>query len=243
MAKFKITNLKIKPVGLKEDGTIDPVKNPTGKLKYAVCDLINTVYAYDTPKKHVIFEEAFVELLTPYVSIQNGGTAQTDLPLPEELMYIQGAWAEWISPVPFYKRYLTDQKERARTLQNPKGRPAIKAGAFVQNADGSANVVFNKIEVFVEFYKDPDTGNTNYLKGKTVEALGIQNFSNYCVAIGAGEGENNEERGGITPQPQTQQQPPVQTQTQPQGQQQTVQTPPPFTNPQPQGQQQQGFQQ
>ena len=127
MAKYQISNIKIKPVGLitNPDGTtsIDLTKNPNKDRSYAVMDLINKAYAWDTPKIHTMFEPAFVEMLKPYVSKADGGTSDEGTKaLPAHLECISGAFVEWIAPVPFYKRYLTDQDPIKPSPANPNGR-------------------------------------------------------------------------------------------------------------------------
>ena len=120
----------------------------------------------------------------PLLSQQNGGTAQADQPLPDELAYLNGAWAEWIAPAPFYKKYLVGVAARKPTALAPQGRPAYPAGHKVMNADGSAPVIYTSIRVFTIFGRDEDLGNEIvYRPGFSVNELGVAQFSNYCEYV------------------------------------------------------------
>ena len=229
MANYLITNPIIKKVGLLPDGSIDPKKNPDGKREYLVCTLLNSAYLFDIPKVHTMFNEGHIALFKPYLSVAHGGTAEADQPLPEGMKFLSGAWATWLSAVPFHKRYLTDIQAREPSINNPKGRPAYQAGHLVMNADGSVPLIFTSIEVFTQFFIDPITNEKTYIKGETVNELGMQAFANYCVPVST-PATNSEETGGMAAaQPVNNQQPTAGTATTTPG----SQTPPSFTNPNP----------
>lgn len=199
MAKYQISNIKIKPVGLitNPDGTtsIDLTKNPNKDRFYAVMDLINKAYAWDTPKIHTMFEPAFVEMLKPYVSKADGGTSDEGTKaLPAHLECISGAFVEWIAPVPFYKRYLTDQDPIKPSPANPNGRRAMRAGEIVCTKDGKSNLIYDRLTVFCQFFIDPDTGEKVWVRGQDPSTLGMSSFANYCTPVKA---EVDDEAGAI----------------------------------------------
>lgn len=186
MARYKLMNVQIKKVGQKPDGTIDATINPDGKRRFMTASLIPTagVWAAAAGSLPPVFDEAIIKMYEPLLSQQNGGTAQADQPLPDELAYLNGAWAEWTAPAPFYKKYLVGVAARKPTALVPQGRPAYPAGHRVMNADGSAPVIYTSIRVFTIFGKDEDLGNEIvYRPGFSVNELGTAQFSNYCEYV------------------------------------------------------------
>lgn len=189
MARYKLMNVQIRKVGEKIDAqgnkTIDPSINPDGNRKFLTASLIptNGVWGASMGSLPPIFEKELIQLYEPYLSTANGGTAQADQPLPDDLAYLNGAWAEWIAPAPFYKKYLVGVAARKPTPLLPQGRPAYPAGHRVMNADGSAPVIYTSLSVFTIFYRDEDTGKIEYRKGHTVNELGTAQFQNYCEFV------------------------------------------------------------
>lgn len=186
MARYKLMNVQIKKVGLKADGTIDSTINPDGKRRFMTASLIPTggVWAAAAGSLPPIFDEEIIRLYEPLLSTQNGGTAQADQPLPDELAFLNGAWAEWIAPAPFYKKYLVGVQARKPTPLVPQGRPAYPAGHKVMNADGSAPVIYTSLRVFTIFYRDEDLNNEiRYRPGFSVNELGTAQFANYCEYV------------------------------------------------------------
>lgn len=189
MARYKLMNVQIRKVGERIDAqgnkTIDPSINPDGKRRFLTASLIPTggVWGASMGSLPPVFEEGLIQLYEPYLSTANGGSAQTDQPLPDDLAYLNGAWAEWTAPAPFYKKYLVGVAARKPTPLLPQGRPAYPAGHKVMNADGSSPVIYTSISVFTIFYQDEDTGKLEYRKGCTVNELGTAQFQNYCEFV------------------------------------------------------------
>lgn len=190
MARYKLMNVQIRKVGEKIDAqgnkTIDRDINPNGDRRFLTASLIPTagVWAAAAGSLPPVFDEAIIRMYEPLLSQQNGGTAQADQPLPDELAYLNGAWAEWVAPAPFYKKYLVGVGARKPTALAPQGRPAYPAGHKVMNADGSAPVIYTSIRVFTIFGRDEDLGNEIvYRPGFSVNELGVAQFSNYCEYV------------------------------------------------------------
>lgn len=190
MARYKLMNVQIRKVGEKIDAqgnkTIDRDINPNGDRRFLTASLIPTagVWAAAAGSLPPVFDEAIIRMYEPLLSQQNGGTAQADQPLPDELAYLNGAWAEWVAPAPFYKKYLVGVGARKPTALAPQGRPAYPAGHRVMNADGSAPVIYTSIRVFTIFGRDEDLGNEIvYRPGFSVNELGVAQFSNYCEYV------------------------------------------------------------
>lgn len=190
MARYKLMNVQIRKVGEKIDAqgnkTIDRNINPNGDRRFLTASLIPTagVWAAAAGSLPPVFDEAIIRMYEPLLSQQNGGTAPADQPLPDELAYLNGAWAEWVAPAPFYKKYLVGVSARKPTALAPQGRPAYPAGHKVMNADGSAPVIYTSIRVFTIFGRDEDLGNEIvYRPGFSVNELGVAQFSNYCEYV------------------------------------------------------------
>lgn len=190
MARYKLMNVQIKKVGERIDAngnkTFDTSINPDGKRRFLTASLIPVggIWAAAAGSLPPIFDEAVIKAYEPCISVANGGTAQTDQPLPEDLAYLNGAWAEWIAPAPFYKKYLVGVPARKPTPLAPAGRPSYPAGHRVMNADGSQPVIYTSIRVFTVFGRDEDLGNQIvYRPGFSVNDLGQQQFSNYCEYV------------------------------------------------------------
>lgn len=190
MARYKLMNVQIRKVGEKIDAqgnkTIDRDINPNGDRRFLTASLIPTggIWAAAAGSLPPIFDERIIKAYEPLLSQQNGGTAPADQPLPDDLAYLNGAWAEWVAPAPFYKKYLVGVAARKPTALAPQGRPAYPAGHRVMNADGSAPVIYTSIRVFTIFGKDADLGNEiNYYPGFSVNELGTAQFSNYCEYV------------------------------------------------------------
>lgn len=190
MARYKLMNVQIRKVGEKIDAqgnkTIDRDINPNGDRRFLTASLIPTAGVWATAAGSLppVFDEAIIRMYEPLLSQQNGGTAQADQPLPDELAYLNGAWAEWVAPAPFYKKYLVGVGARKPTALAPQGRPAYPAGHRVMNADGSAPVIYTSIRVFTIFGRDEDLGNEIvYRPGFSVNELGVAQFSNYCEYV------------------------------------------------------------
>lgn len=190
MARYKLMNVQIRKVGEKIDAqgnkTINRDINPNGDRRFLTASLIPTagVWAAAAGSLPPVFDEAIIRMYEPLLSQQNGGTAQADQPLPDELAYLNGAWAEWVAPAPFYKKYLVGVGARKPTALAPQGRPAYPAGHRVMNADGSAPVIYTSIRVFTIFGRDEDLGNEIvYRPGFSVNELGVAQFSNYCEYV------------------------------------------------------------
>ena len=160
MARFKLINIQIKTVTKEGDNK--------GNV-YLLADLINLTCPWDKPQKFAQFNEPMCELLKQYISVANGGTAVTELPVPDAYGIIMGSYVEFTPPQKFYKTYLTDQPGRG-----------IKAGDLVSK-DGIP-VVYETLAIFVHSYIDDDK-TVAYPKGGTPVEVGMRAFNSYCVPI------------------------------------------------------------
>lgn len=190
MARYKLMNVQIKKVGERIDAngnkTFDTSVNPDGKRRFLTASLIPVggIWAAAAGSLPPIFDEAVIKAYEPCISVANGGTAQTDQPLPDDLAYLNGAWAEWVAPAPFYKKYLVGVPARKPTPLAPAGRKSYPAGHRVMNADGSQPVIYTSIRIFTVFGRDEDLGNQIvYRPGFSVNDLGQQQFNNYCEYV------------------------------------------------------------
>ena len=81
MARYKLIEPLIK--------TVEQGKQNAG-TKYLVAKLQNTLCPWEDMQTFTCFIQPIVNILTPLLSIQHGGTAQADQPIPEELQYVTG---------------------------------------------------------------------------------------------------------------------------------------------------------
>ena len=98
MGRYKLIEPLIK--------TVEAGKQNAG-TKYVVAKLQNVMCIWEEPQTFTCFIQPIVNMLTPLLSIQHGGAAQTDQPIPEELQYVTGCWIDWCPPQKFYLHLLS----------------------------------------------------------------------------------------------------------------------------------------
>ena len=180
MAKFQILNPTLRTVGQKYDekgapvGAINPNVQNSGK-KYLYAQLINLDCPWEGTQVYTSFEPQVVAIFEPLLSIQHGGVAQADQPIPEMFQTLEGCYISWKSPQPFYKKHLS-----AHPANPAKGLPAIMAGDLVKQ--GGVPVVYTELIVFCQYYYD-SRGEKQWMRGKTPEEVGRAAFSNYCIPV------------------------------------------------------------
>lgn len=182
MARYLLQDVKLIPVGLMADGQIDRRKNPDGTRKFLKGTLINTASFWDKPKTFVAFEPMHIAAISKYIGINNGGEAQQDQPLPDNIKYVSGCWVDWVAPVSFYKRHLSDHAAQPATATSA-ARPAIKAGTFVTASDGRTPIMYKSLRLFCQYFIDDETGEKTWIPGSSPEELGMQALRAYCVPI------------------------------------------------------------
>lgn len=178
MAKFQLLNPVLRVIGQKygQDGkpvgAVNPNVQNSGN-KYVYSQLINLDCPWEGTQVYTSFQANVVALFEPLLSIQHGGLAQADQPIPEMFQTIEGCYVSWKSPQPFYKRHLSPHPA------NPaKGTPAIQAGEIVKQ--GGVPVIFTELVVFCQYYYD-SRGEKQWMKGCTPEDVGRRAFQNYCI--------------------------------------------------------------
>lgn len=182
MARYLLSDVKLIPIGLKADGTVDQSKNPNGQRKFIRGTLTNTACFWDKPKVYVDFVPEHVEVLKNLLSVTNGGTQQEDQPLPEHIKYVSGCWVDWKAPVPFYKKHLSSHPARPATATQA-AKPAIQAGTYVCGADNKTPIVYTELRMFCQYFIDPETGEKTWIPGSSPNEIGNQALSAYCVPI------------------------------------------------------------
>ncbi len=168
MAKYRIINPVIKTV---------PAGKQNAGGKYLIAKLQNTMCIWEIPHTYTCFNPLIVEALTPLLSMQNGGIAQENQPIPEELATITGCWVDWQPAQKFYKQHLSDHQARPAT-PTQAARPAIKAGELVKK--GNEPILFTTLRIFCQYYID-EFGEKTWLIGESPEEVGQRAFRNYCI--------------------------------------------------------------
>lgn len=168
MARYKIIEPQIKVVeqGKQNAGT-----------KYLLAKLQNALCLWEEPQTFTCFIQPIVNLFTPLLSIQHGGTAQADQPIPEELQMITGCWIDWCPPQKFYKQHLSSHPARPATATQP-AREAIQAGSLVMK--GGKPILYTTLRIFCQYYMD-EFGEKQWIRGGSPEEVGQRAFSAYCV--------------------------------------------------------------
>lgn len=174
------------------------LKVPEGKQnagkEFIRAKIKNVKALYEDPQTFMCFQEDIVNALKQYIDINHGGTSQQATAIPADFN-VTGCWCDYIPATPFYKRHLSNHKAAAPSVQNPKGRPEIKAGQLVRDDDGWGNpIIYKALRVFCQYYIDDD-GTKVWIRGCSPDEVGPQAFAAYCVGVT----ENN--------QPQTVEQP------------------------------------
>lgn len=219
MAQFKLLNPTLRVVGQKYDlqgkpvGQLNTQVQNAGK-KYLYSQLINLNNVWEGTSVYTNFEPNVIAALEPLLPIDKGGTAQAEVPLPEEFTKITGCHVRWVAPQPFYKKHLS-----AHPANPVKGTPEIHAGDIVKQ--GGIPVVFTELVVFCHYYLD-EFNQKQWSAGRDPESVARQAFSNYCIPISntqqlhdeINSGTNSESTQTIEQQPQQQQQAPSFTQPQ-----------------------------
>lgn len=168
MARYKIIEPQIKVVeqGKQNAGT-----------KYLLAKLQNALCLWEEPQTFPCFIQPIVNLFTPLLSIQHGGTAQADQPIPEELQMVTGCWIDWCPPQKFYKQHLSSHPARPATATQP-AREAIQAGSLVMK--GGKPILYTTLRIFCQYYMD-EFGEKQWIRGGSPEEVGQRAFSAYCV--------------------------------------------------------------
>lgn len=168
MARYKIIEPQIKVVeqGKQNAGT-----------KYLLAKLQNALCLWEEPQTFTCFIQPIVNLFTPLLSIQHGGTAQADQPIPEELQMVTGCWIDWCPPQKFYKQHLSSHPARPATATQP-AREAIQAGSLVMK--GGKPILYTTLRIFCQYYMD-EFGEKQWIRGGSPEEVGQRAFSAYCV--------------------------------------------------------------
>lgn len=168
MARYKIIEPQIKVVeqGKQNAGT-----------KYLLAKLQNALCLWEEPQTFTCFIQPIVNLFTPLLSIQHGGTAQADQPIPEELQMVTGCWIDWCPPQKFYKQHLSSHPARPATATQP-AREAIQAGSLVMK--GGKPILYTTLRIFCQYYMD-EFGEKQWTRGGSPEEIGQRAFSAYCV--------------------------------------------------------------
>lgn len=168
MARYKIIEPQIKVVeqGKQNAGT-----------KYLLAKLQNALCLWEEPQTFTCFIQPIVNLFTPLLSIQHGGTAQADQPIPEELQMVTGCWIDWCPPQKFYKQHLSSHPARPATATQP-AREAIQAGSLVMK--GGKPILYTTLRIFCQYYTD-EFGEKQWIRGGSPEEVGQRAFSAYCV--------------------------------------------------------------
>ena len=168
MARYKLIEPLIK--------TVEQGKQNAG-TKYVVAKLQNVMCIWEEPQTFTCFIQPIVNMLTPLLSIQHGGAAQTDQPIPEELQYVTGCWIDWCPPQKFYKQHLSDHPARPATATRP-ATEAIKAGSLVSK--GGKPILYTTLRIFCQYYID-EFGEKQWIRGGSPEEVGQRAFSAYCI--------------------------------------------------------------
>lgn len=168
MARYKIIEPVIK--------TVEQGKQNAG-TKYLIAKLQNVMCIWEEPQTFTCFNKSIVTMFTPLLSVQNGGTAQADQPIPEELLYITGCWIDWCPPQKFYKQHLSDHPARPATATRP-ATEAIKAGSLVSK--GGKPILYTTLRIFCQYYID-ESGEKQWLNGSFPNQVGERAFSAYCI--------------------------------------------------------------
>lgn len=168
MARYKIIEPQIKVVeqGKQNAGT-----------KYLLAKFQNALCLWEEPQTFTCFIQPIVNLFTPLLSIQHGGTAQADQPIPEELQMVTGCWIDWCPPQKFYKQHLSSHPARPATATQP-AREAIQAGSLVMK--GGKPILYTTLRIFCQYYMD-EFGEKQWIRGGSPEEVGQRAFSAYCV--------------------------------------------------------------
>lgn len=168
MARYKIIEPQIKVVeqGKQNAGT-----------KYLLAKLQNALCLWEEPQTFTCFIQPIVNLFTPLLSIQHGGTAQADQPIPEELQMVTGCWIDWCPPQKFYKQHLSSHPARPATATQP-AREAIQAGSLVMK--GGKPILYTTLRIFCQYYMD-EFREKQWIRGGSPEEVGQRAFSAYCV--------------------------------------------------------------
>lgn len=168
MARYKLIEPLIK--------TVEQGKQNAG-TKYLVAKLQNTLCPWEDMQTFTYFIQPIVNIFTPLLSIQHGGTAQADQPIPEELQYVTGCWIDWCPPQKFYKQHLSDHPAQPATANRP-AREAIKAGSLVSK--GGKPILYTTLRIFCQYYID-EFGEKQWIRGGSPEEVGQRAFGAYCV--------------------------------------------------------------
>lgn len=168
MARYKIIEPQIKVVeqGKQNAGT-----------KYLLAKLQNALCLWEEPQTFTCFIQPIVNLFTPLLSIQHGGTAQADQPIPEELQMVTGCWIDWCPPQKFYKQHLSSHPARPATATQP-AKEAIQAGSLVMK--GGKPILYTTLRIFCQYYMD-EFGEKQWIRGGSPEEVGQRAFSAYCI--------------------------------------------------------------
>lgn len=178
MARFSLLNPVIRKVGQKYDINGKPegplntnVQNAGNEYLYAM--LINDNCPWEGTQVYTSFQPNVVAVFKPLLSIDKGGSAETDQPIPEQFTKLNGCYVTWTSPQPFYKKHLSAHPANPRT-----GTPAIKAGDLVKS--NGVPVIFTELTVFCQYYFN-EMNEKQWMKGCTPEEVGRRAMQNYCV--------------------------------------------------------------
>ena len=205
------------------DAFIQPVKKgPNAGKPCVVCDIKSLNFWDRKVVRRVFFDAYIVEALSPYITVDKGGTAQqkTDIPAQFQLTGCMVPWSPTGAngmPRPFYKRHLSDHPEIG-----------IKAGDLVCNNATKVPNIYTTLQVFCQYEVD-EFGKKQWLGGEDPDTVGQAAFDAYCVPVDAintpqAVTTDAEYLEVANPQPAAPQQP-VQQPAQPQFIQQPVQQP------------------
>lgn len=161
MARFRIIKAQIREITRGEN---------KGK-KFADCTLRGkSFWDMDTTRK-LIFDEWAVEQLSQYIPVDLGGKAPEQRPFPEEFE-MNGCFATWKAPFPFYKKHMNNHPERG-----------ITAGDLVRDRDGNP-ILYTELRVFCRYeeaYNENGQMARIWCGKEDPESVGKAAFAAYCV--------------------------------------------------------------
>ena len=133
----------------------------TGKLNNQIC-------TGDRETDFISFSKRMIELLEPYLSKQNGGTAEIDKEIPLELRTITGCWIDCSVKEKFFKKYTKNIP-----FQN------IKKGEYIRKKDGTV-AVFQSLRIFCQYFID-ELGQKTWIKGESPTEVYQREYKYRCV--------------------------------------------------------------
>lgn len=173
MATFILSDICIKKVE-------KPGNNKGKEFIFAMMRPKNDIFGRS--RKFTSFEPTAVQMYKQFLPVSKGGVAQQEQPIPEELKYVTGIFADYIPVQKFHKIHLSDHEAGSKMLNGQLVQtPAIKAGEKVSS--NGIPIIYTTLRVFCRQMFDDTENKYVYAEGESPEEVGFRAYQAYCIPI------------------------------------------------------------